>query len=78
MRREHTISVGPVDGGWSVRCEGETQPLLFLSGRRAEEHARNLAQALSRSGDEALVYIHDRTEALIGAARYAARNSAAV
>jgi len=76
MRREHRISVGPVDGGWTVRCEGETQPLLFLSGRRAEEHARNLARALSRTGDEALVCIHDRSEALVGAARYTARDSA--
>lgn len=78
MRREHRISVGPVDGGWTVRCEGETQPLLFLSGRRAEEHARSLAQALTRSGDEAFVSIHDRTDALVGAARYSARNPAAV
>lgn len=76
MRREHRISVGPVDGGWAVCCEGETHPLLFLSGRRAEEHARTLAGALSRAGDEAFVYIHDRTDALIGTARYTARNPA--
>lgn len=76
MRREYRISVGPVDGGWAVRCEGQTQPLLFLSGRRAEEQARTLAQALSRAGDEAFVYIHDRTDALVGTARYTARNPA--
>ncbi|WP_395671709.1 hypothetical protein [Phenylobacterium sp.] len=47
------------------------QPLMFLSGRRAEEHARQLARALTRSGDQASVVIHDRSEAFVGAARYA-------
>ncbi|WP_374468646.1 hypothetical protein [Phenylobacterium sp.] len=69
---EHRISVGPVDGGWAVLCEGETQPLMFLSGRRAEEQARNLALALTRGGMAAVVSVHDRSQALIGAARYEA------
>ncbi|HEY8616249.1 hypothetical protein [Phenylobacterium sp.] len=72
---EHRISVTPVDGGWSLACEGETQPQLFLSGRCAEAQARALALALSRAGDEAFVYIHDRTDALIGATRYSAADA---
>jgi alpha-glucuronidase len=70
MLREHRISVDPIEGGWTVRCEGEIQPLMFLSGRKAEEQARALAAALGRAGHEAFVYIHDRSDALVGTARY--------
>jgi hypothetical protein len=74
MSREHRILVGPVEGGWAVRWDGAMQPLMFLSGRRAEEHARQLAKALTRSGDEASVVIRDRSEALVGGARYSPAN----
>ena len=72
---EHRISVGPVDGGWAVSCEGETEPALFLSGRRAEEQARALARALSGAGDEVFVHIHDRSDALVGATRYSPQDA---
>jgi hypothetical protein len=69
MWRDHTILVAPVDGGWSVRCD-ESQPLMFLSGARAEEQARALARCLARGGEDAQVVVHDRTSALVGSTLY--------
>jgi hypothetical protein len=70
MPHEFVISVSPVDGGWSVRCEDGLQPMMFLSGARAEEQARALARRLSLYGDIAQVRVHDRGGKLVGATRY--------
>lgn len=70
MRRDHTILVTPVAGGWSVRWDESPHPLMFLSGARAEEQARALARGVARSGDDAQVVVHDRTSALVGSTRY--------
>ncbi|RAK51277.1 hypothetical protein [Phenylobacterium deserti] len=70
MSGGYRITVAPVAGGWSVRCDGGLQPLHFLSGARAEQQARALAERLSLSGRDAQVLVHDRTLALVGAARY--------
>ncbi|RAK60604.1 hypothetical protein DJ021_12705 [Phenylobacterium hankyongense] len=70
MPREFQISVSPVEGGWSVRCDGAVQPLMFLSGARAEDQARALARRLSLYGDIARVLVHDRTSRLVGATCY--------
>jgi cell division protein FtsZ len=72
MWRDHIIIVAPVDGGWTVRCDEDMQPLMFLSGARAEEHARTLAQRFAGMGDDAEVVIHDRQDTLVGATRYRA------
>jgi hypothetical protein len=76
MQREHVILVGPVSGGWTVQCDGGMQPLMFLSGALAEEHARALAQCLTRTGDDAEVVIQDRRHMLVGATRYRAASAA--
>jgi hypothetical protein len=73
MWRDHLIKVAPVDGGWTVRCDGDMQPLMFLSGARAEAHARNLAKRYAGFGDDAQVVIHDRQGAVVGSTRYWAR-----
>jgi len=70
MRRDRTILVTPVAGGWSVRWDEGLHPLMFLSGARAEEQAKALARGVARSGDNAQVVIHDRTSALVGSTRY--------
>jgi len=72
MSDGYQITVAPVEGGWSVRCDGGLQPMMFLSGARAEQQARALARRLSETGEEAQVLIHDRSYALVGATRYAA------
>jgi len=70
MWRDRTILVAPVEGGWSVRCDDGLQPLMFLSGARAEEQARALARCFARNGGDAQVVVHDRASALVGSTRY--------
>jgi hypothetical protein len=77
MWRDHTILVAPVDGGWSVHCDEGLQPLMFLSGARAEEQARALARCLARGGEDAQVVVHDRASTLVGSTRYRGAKSAA-
>jgi hypothetical protein len=69
MRHDHLITVRPVPGGWRVSLD-DLQPLMFLSGHKAEQHAHDLAGRLSELGDDARVLIHDRSSALVGAQRY--------
>ena len=71
MRQDHLISVEPTAGGWRVSLD-DLQPLMFLSGRDAEQHARALAARLTTLGDDAKVLIHDRSSALVGAQHYLA------
>jgi hypothetical protein len=70
MIRQHHIAVAPVDGGWSLACDGELEPMMFLSGGRAEAHARALAQRLSAAGGEVHLTVRDRSRAVVGSARY--------
>ncbi len=67
---DHSISVVPVDGGWQVHSPLDDTPLMFLSGAKAEEKAKALAERLAAAGRDARVLIHDRTRALIGTWRY--------
>jgi hypothetical protein len=70
----HVIEVAPIDGGWRVDCAIADQPLLFLSGRRAEEKARDLAGRLAFHGLDSRVLVRDRRGDLIGSIDYYAPN----
>jgi hypothetical protein len=70
MMNDAIISVIPVDGGWSVLCSVVGQPLMFLSGSRAEQEARSLGKCLATLGHDAQVQVHDRRKTLIGTVRY--------
>jgi hypothetical protein len=70
MARRHHIAVAPVEGGWSLICDGALEPMLFLSGGRAEAHARALAHRLAEAGGEVHVTVHDRSRALVGSMRF--------
>jgi hypothetical protein len=67
-----TISVLPIDNGWSVHQEPGGEPLVFLSGGRAEAAARRLAKASTRSGLAAELLIKDRGGGLVGRFHYPA------
>ena len=70
MKRQHHIAIAPVAGGWSLACDAGLEPLMFLSGARAEAQARVLARRLSESGDVVQVTVHDRSRILVGSMRY--------
>jgi hypothetical protein len=72
MSHEHLITVEPAPGGWRVMCDW-MEPLMFLSGGRAEAQACALAASLAKVGDHAHVVIHDRGKSLVGKRRYIAR-----
>ena len=67
---DERIIVVPVEGGWSVQSAISGLSLMFLSGAKAEEKAKALAQRIAASGRDAHVLIHDRREILIGTVRY--------
>lgn len=69
MDQDHLITVRPVPGGWRLSLD-DFQPLMFLSGRKAETHARDLAARLGEIGDRAQVMIHDRAHVLVGTQLY--------
>lgn len=64
-----TISVVPVQGGWSVQPDSG-EPTVFLRGASAEAHAQRLGQASWRNGAPALVLVHDLRGAFVGAWRF--------
>jgi len=70
--RDHRIIVAAAPVGWSVSLD-DLQPLMFLSGPRAEQHARELAMRLARLGDDTQVTVHDHTQELVSTAHYAAK-----
>ena len=72
MNRHHHIAVAPVDGGWSIACDGGLEPMMFLSGARAEAQARALARRLSEAGGDVQLTIRDRSRTLVGRAHYLA------
>jgi len=69
MTRSYQIAVEPVAGGWSVVSDGR-EPMMFLSGARAEAQARALARRLSEAGEDVELIIRDRSRTVAGAARY--------
>jgi hypothetical protein len=64
-----TISVVPVQGGWSVQPDG-AEPTVFLRGASAEAHAQRLGEASWRNGASALVLVHDLRGVFVGAWRF--------
>ena len=62
----HEIHVEPAGGGWTVRHAGSLEPLAFLSGARAEDAARRLAEAMAEAGHAAEIRITLRDGSLAG------------
>lgn len=65
-----TVSVTPIESGWSVRREPGGETLVFRSGGRAEAAARQVAEAARQSGISAEVFIHTRDGACVGRLNY--------
>lgn len=65
-----TVSVTPIESGWSVHRDPGGETLVFRSGGRAEAAARRVAEAARRSGMEAEVVIHARDGACVGRLSY--------
>jgi hypothetical protein len=72
MPRRYFIAVAPIEGGWSVACDAVREPMVFLSGARAEAQARALAVRLSDAGDDVELTVRDRAQVLVGTASYPA------
>lgn len=68
--KTRNIAVTAVEGGWSLACDAGLEPVVFLSGARAEAHARALASRLSEAGDEVRVTVSDRSHSLVGSMLY--------
>lgn len=65
-----SVQVAPADGGWAVHCSALGQPLMFLSGRKAEQQARRLADCLASLGQRVSLVIRDRTGGAISVLNY--------
>jgi hypothetical protein len=72
MLRQHHIAVTPVAGGWALAVDGGLEPMMFLSGARAEAQARALARRLSEAGLEVQLTVRDRSRTVVGLTRYLA------
>ena len=46
------VIVEPVEGGWTVKVESVDNPMMFVSGRAAEDAARDLALKLAGGGED--------------------------
>jgi hypothetical protein len=64
------VKVCPVGAAWVVEGAERLQPLLFLSGAKAEAQAHAIARCIARTGGDARVAVHDRNQQLIGTVRY--------
>lgn len=69
-------TVAPVPGGWAIASDANAEPLMFLSGARAEAAACVLARATASAGLGAEVIIHDRNGKLAGSHRFRANSGA--
>ena len=67
---EQLIEVTPIPGGWCVEMCGRLEPILFLSGARAETAARRMAQCVAELGRDARIHVHDRQDLVIGDLHY--------
>ena len=73
MTHQLYIAVTPVEGGgWSLACDDHLEPMMFLSGARAEAQARALARRLSEAGSDVELTVRDRSRTLVGQTRYRA------
>lgn len=63
------LRVRPAASGWLVEAS-DLEPLMFFSGAKAEAQAHALARCMASTGNDAEVVVHDRTEKIVGAARY--------
>jgi len=70
MGRTHNINVEPCGEGWAVKCDQVSEPVVFLAGGRAEQHARALAIALAQTGHDVRVFVKDRNHRVVGTGRY--------
>ncbi|CAN7301580.1 hypothetical protein LJR225_001629 [Phenylobacterium sp. LjRoot225] len=70
MTCQRHIAVVPVEGGWSLACDVGLEPVMFLSGGRAEAQARALASRLSEDGGEVQVTVRDRSRKVVASLRY--------
>ena len=61
-----TVAVSPAHGGWTVSTDGEIEPMVFLSGAKAEDAARALGLAMAEAGAEAQIVITLRDGSLAG------------
>lgn len=66
------LSVRPSGPGWQVESDCNTQPLMFLSGAKAEAQAHALARCIALSGVDARVVVQDRGDQVVGATQYRA------
>ena len=64
--KPHSVIVAPVDKGWSVSVDSVANPMLFRSGRSAEEAGRALAQRLARHTGAAQLEVRLRGGAVAG------------
>ena len=62
--------------GWRLDCALSGQPLMFLSGAKAEAKAHALAQVLAASGRVARVVVQDRRGLVVGTTRYVPEDGA--
>lgn len=60
------LVVEPFDAGWAVAIEGVANPLVYRSGRAAEEAARALALRLARRGGAVSLEVRLRGGAVAG------------
>lgn len=67
---EQRIQVTHVNGAWRLEVCGAAEPLLFLTGGRAEAAACRLARSLATHGMDTRVEIRDRQNLLVGAHCY--------
>jgi len=68
--KEAVVTVGPSGEGWLVEGRGLTEPLIFLSGAKAEAQAHALARSFAGPGRRACVTVHDRAQHIVGVRRY--------
>lgn len=69
---EQLIEISHLNGAWRLQVNDDLQPILFLSGGRAECAAQFLARRFAEIGCSARVKIHDMQNALVGEHRYLA------
>ena len=60
------ISVKPAGDGWSVQSDAFDSEMMFLSGAKAEQAARRLANTLAKSGQTSEIHIFLRDGAMAG------------
>jgi hypothetical protein len=53
-----------------VENDAKLAALMFTAGAHAERNAKQLAQVLADSGDQAQVVVHDRTGVVVGSVVY--------